>query len=197
MAIDNILNEDQIDYFQELINIAFGRAAGLLNELTGKEVRLHIPKVKFENYDTFVKEVTEDINEPSIVSKQTFNGKISGETMMTMSRSASESMAMLINETDNVTDKQILSTVYEIGNIITTTSTKTLSDLAKVPLVFNAPETSFQDKEELIASVEQHHYTNVITISTFLDIPEASIKSKIYYLFHQDSVDVLSKALNI
>ena len=102
-----------------------------------------------------------------------------------------------MNGTDSVTDQQILSAVYEIGNIITTTSTKTLSDLAKVPLVFNAPSTKFQHKKDLVEKIGQNDYSNVISITTYLDIPNASIHSKIYYLFHQESVTVLSAALTI
>lgn len=195
MSNEAILTEDQIDVFRELINIAYGRAAGLLHEFTHAEVQLHVPEVAFFDYDGFLADIKQSMSSEMVVSEQAFNGQISGETLMLVSANDADKLSRLLHHTDQPSRAQTLSSVFEIGNIITTSSTQILSDLSHVPLAFNSPVTHFYSEQGLQKMLENIDYSRVISISTYLDIPDQNVFSKIYYLFYREAIHLLSKSL--
>lgn len=201
MAIENqpntqVLTDDQQDVFQELINIAYGRAAGLLYDFMQEEIRLHIPEVYFCSYDEFVADVSQVSDSKMVISQQVFHGEIAGETLMVLSYSEAEKLSCLLNGMNEVTESDILSATSEVGNIITTASTQILSELMQNPIAFDRPITQLHSVDSLLNILHESDYSQIVLISTHLDIPSKNVKAKIYYLFFHSSIALLAKSLD-
>lgn len=197
MTTEQVFNEDQADVFRELVNIAYGRAAGLLYQFTGAEIQLHVPEVAFFDYPGFVADVQRHLQTQMVVSQQNFSGRISGETFMLVSTDDAQTLTRLLHPHETLNDDQVLSTVFEIGNIITTASTQILSELSHVPIAFTSPVTEFYDAENLQALLAGIDYSQVMSISTFLDMPDNNVFAKIYYLFYRDAISLLADSLHV
>lgn len=196
MTAENVIfNQDQIDYFQELINIAFGRAAGLLHDFTGHDINLHIPEVKFESYSNFFDKMEARLTNETVISQQNFNGQIAGETLLTLDRGSAKMLAKILHQIPEPSNKDIISAAYDVGNIITTSSTKVLADISNLPMSFSTPVAEIINKADLLAHLNIQKYDSVVTITTILDIPEANIHSEVHYLFKKPSLKILADSL--
>ena len=189
-------DQDQIDYFQELINIAFGRAAGLLHEFTGHDIHLHIPEVKFESYEAFYQKIEARLTNETVISQQNFNGQISGETLLILDRASAKTLAKIMHKVAEPNNKEIISCAYDVGNIITTSSTKVLADISNLPMSYSTPVAEIVQKLDLLAHLNIQKYESVVTITTILDIPEANIHSEVHYLFKKPSLKILADSLS-
>lgn len=191
-----LFDQDQIDYFQELINIAFGRAAGLLHDFTGHDIHLHIPEVKFESYSDFFTKLEARLTNETVISQQNFNGQIAGETLLILNRGSAKTLAKILHQIPEPTNKDIISAAYDVGNIITTSSTKVLADISNLPMSFSTPVAEIIQKHDLLAHLNIQKYESVVTITTILDIPDANIHSEVHYLFKKPSLRILAESLS-
>lgn len=191
-----LFNEDQADIFRELINIAYGRAAGLLHQFTGAEIQLHVPQVAFFDYAGFIADIEHQMVAQMVVSQQTFSGRLAGETMMLVSADDARALSALLHPQQAIQADQVLSTIFEIGNIVTTSSTQILSELSQVPIAYTSPVTAFYDPPSLQALLAEINYSDIMSISTYLDIPQNNVFAKIYYLFYRDALALLAESLH-
>ena len=198
MVVDHTFNlsDDQVDLFKELINIAYGNAAGLLYDLTEVEVELNIPEVNFLTHDEFTRLVSSQLAPEMVISQQSFHGQISGETLMLFSDAEANKLSQLLNRNQEMYEDDVLSAVYEVSNIITTTSTQILSQMTKVPIAFDKPLTQMIDEQALAQLIDKIDYTQIFSISTNLTIPTVQVDAKIFYLFYRESVELLAQSLN-
>ena len=51
------ISPEHLDALQELLNIGVGRAAGSLNQMLGKPIRLYIPLIQWEMIEDLSQEV--------------------------------------------------------------------------------------------------------------------------------------------
>lgn len=196
MTQTSLFNEDQADVFRELINIAYGRAAGLLHQFTGAQIHLHVPQVAFFDYAGFIADIEHNMAQQMVLSQQTFSGRLAGETMILVSAADARVLSALLHPQQPLQDDQVLSTIFEIGNIITTSSTQILSELSQVPIAYTSPVTGFYDPPSLQALLAGIRYQDVLSISTYLDIPQHNVFAKIYYLFYRDALALLANSLH-
>ena len=189
------LTDDQADVLRELINIAYGRAAGLLYSFIGTQIHLHIPEVRFFDFPGFLTDIQPFLNDTLVTTSQTFSGKIGGDTLMLMPLSDAVKIAQLLQNSEAPSDADVLASVSEVGNIVTTSATRILSELSKVPITFENPSSRYHTSESLLAMLSEINYQEVISISTQLDIPENRIYARIYYLFHRKSISLLAQTL--
>ena len=197
MVINNqsVLTEDQIDLFKELINIAYGRAAGLLYEFTEVEIHLDIPEVNFLTQQDFAEMLSLAAEDSLVISQQSFRGKIAGETLMAFSRQEATKLSQLLNQIQDVSEGDVLSAVYEVGNIITTTSTQVLTEITNVQIMYDKPDTDLFTKSDLELLVQNINYDQIFSITTRLTIPDADVNAKIFYLFYRESIQLLAQSL--
>lgn len=198
MVVDHTFNlsDDQVDLFKELINIAYGNAAGLLYDLTEVEVELNIPEVNFLTHDEFTHLVSSQLAPEMVISQQSFHGQISGETLMLFSDTEANKLSQLLNRNQEMYEDDVLSAVYEVSNIITTTSAQILSQMTKVPIAFDKPLTQMIAEQALAQLIDKIDYTQIFSISTNLTIPTVQVDAKIFYLFYRESVELLAQSLN-
>ncbi len=72
------ISPEHLDALQELINIGVGRAAGSLNQMLEKPIRLHVPFIGLGNQDEVFQEI-QKIQETTLSSVQLpFKGTFKG-----------------------------------------------------------------------------------------------------------------------
>jgi len=116
-----IIDEGSVDAIRELINIGVGRAAGLLNEMTGTHIHLMVPEVRILRYADLVREnrVLEHDRLSAVTLK--FEGSFSGISMLVFPpESAAILITALTGERIAAPDLDALriETLNEVGNIV-------------------------------------------------------------------------------
>ena len=86
------LTPEQLDALKELLNIGVGRAAGSLNEMLEKPIRLHIPSIRIGPIEDLRQEIKSDIPGLQASVQLPFRGSFSGSTSF-------EAVAGIINLT--------------------------------------------------------------------------------------------------
>ena len=115
------ITSDHLDAIQELLNIGVGRAAGSLNQMLEKPIRLHIPFIRFGNKQELYDELPKNVDLPLSSVQLPFKGKFSGSACLLF---PTESVGGLVSAlTGETEDTDILNslkeaTLTEIGNIV-------------------------------------------------------------------------------
>lgn len=136
------LNERQRDALAELINIAFARTAASLSTLTGKHVKLDVPRVRVTPIDG-VAESLADVAEDDVASVlQPFLGPVSGDALLVLDYDGAVRLA------DLVADEPIASTrltesarevLTEVGNMLLNACLGVFGNLLQLHVTFAVP----------------------------------------------------------
>ncbi len=151
-----MLSERQNDALTELINIAFGRTASALSELTGHRVLLESPKVAVLRLAELVTALTEYV--PGLVASvhQNFSGPIAGDALLILSQSGAAALTgLLTTGTASVDrlDESAREVLTEVGNILLNACLGMFGNLLGVRVTFSVPSLHLESAEELVASI--------------------------------------------
>ncbi len=146
------LSELQMDAMQELSNMAINRAAGKLAELTGRSIRLRVPRVgllETEELRTFLRQRMGGTI-PCI--NQSFTGSFSGTSMLIYPRdSAAQLASLVLNQRKNVAELSTLerSALIEIGNILINTFMGFIGEALELSLNLSIPQMAVLSQESV------------------------------------------------
>jgi chemotaxis protein CheC len=137
-----ILPDKYKDALTELINVAYGRAAASLSELTHQRISLESPKLDVY-LQSEVKHALIQIYDEEVWSiHQVFAGGMSGHAMLLVDeKSATRLGARVLGESSayNIAFESVQEVLTEVGNIVLQASLGICGDLLHIQVTFSVP----------------------------------------------------------
>lgn len=146
----------QKDSLTELINIGYGRAAGVLSELTGYRITLEVPKVTIHDIKVIVPMLEEILVAPVASVNQAFTGPISGSSLLLLDEPSALVMSRLLSDDrfeSPYLDSNAKEIITEIGNILLNACLGVFGNLLQVQINFAVPRLSVERVSEVLATV--------------------------------------------
>ncbi len=169
------LTQLQLDALREISSIASGNAATSLSSLLGRRIDITAPRVTVEALEN-VAEILGGVEKVLTVIHIMVRGTLSGSILFILPPSESLSLINILTNQDRKKiedlDELELSALKELGNIVTGSYTKALSDVLKIRIEFSIPGFAYDMLgavlEEIIARLSLEVQYAVITESNFV-----------------------------
>lgn len=175
-----ILSDQQRDALLEVINIAFGRAASSLSDLTGQRVLLSVPKADICPVPELIDRISVLVEGEVATVQQIFKGPVAGSAMLVLDYMGAVALAGLLTESRvplqrlDASDREALT---EVGNIILNACLGTFGNLLKVHITFLVPRLHVNSLDALLDTItidsEELQYALVIT--TYFHLKDSSV----------------------
>ncbi|GAC1394787.1 MAG: chemotaxis protein CheC [Polyangiales bacterium] len=151
------LTEHQADSLTELINIAFGRTAASLSELTGHRVILDSPTVMVLPLDQLAATLSRYVPGEVASIHQDFTGPIAGDALLVLSQSGAAALASLLTDTAPAErlDDSAREVLTEVGNILLNACLGMFGNLLQVRVNFSVPRLHLDTVDQLVASLSR------------------------------------------
>lgn len=139
------LTGEEIDIFQEVMNIAFGQASADLAEILDAFVVLNVPEVRMLDESALPDFIREGTGPGALsVIEQSYWGKLSGKTVLFFPASAREGLGSLFgefsrDEAPSLPEKEVF---MEAGNFIAGGCIARLADCLDDLITYTAPRSS-------------------------------------------------------
>jgi chemotaxis protein CheC len=190
------IDDDDIDGLRELINIGVGRAAGLLNDMTGYTIRLNVPLVRIIRLtDISPGKGIIGLDKLSTVSLQ-FKGALSGLTALVFPPESAAALVLLLSGEEsssrNEMDALRIETLKEVGNIIINAVMGSIANVLHKHLTYALP--TYQ--EITIPALTHSGVAGtgaewVVLANTHFLIENTSIEGNIMLVLEVGSLDML------
>ena len=193
------LSPEQLDALQELLNIGVGRAAGSLNQMVEKPIRLHIPFIQLGTIDELAPNVHQIQQSPLSSVQLPFQGTFSGSACLlfpTTSAAALVSALIGTEEDPDTMDSLQEATLTEIGNIVLNGVMGSLANILQNQITYSVPfyqETSLQT---LLQPVPSDSSGLVLWAQTHFTIEEYAITGDIMLMLGITDMGLLINALS-
>lgn len=193
------IDEDSSDAIRELINIGVGRAAGLLNEMTGTHIRLNVPEVHFVEFSDLLHDTC--LLESDRLSAVTlrFSGAFSGISMLVF---PPESAALLITTLtgEEINEPELdalrVETLNEVGNIVNNAVMGSIMNVLNEHLTYSMPTYLEGDITQILDTGRAGSYQWVIlAISKFI-LEDLDIIGNILMIFEIGALDTLLERIH-
>ena len=144
------ISPEQLDALQELLNIGVGRAAGSLNQMLEKPIRLHIPFIQIGKIEELSQEVQKMKDTPLSSVQLPFKGTFSGASCLLFPTESAKALVIALTgeaEDPDTMDSLREATLTEIGNIVLNGVMGSLANVLKHRIIYSVPfyqETSIQ-----------------------------------------------------
>ncbi len=179
------LTGEEIDIFQEVMNIAFGQASADLAEILGAYVVLNVPEVRMLDESALPDFIREGAGPGALsIVEQSYWGRLSGKTVLFFPASARKGLAKLFGEFSredalSCAEKEIF---LEAGNFIAGGCIARLANCLDDLITYTAPrsaeirERADADKESATAlrriaavripfSIDQHDVSGLLILT--------------------------------
>lgn len=136
------ITPEQLDALQELLNIGVGKAAGALNQMIGKPIRLQIPYVKIGKISDLVSESSQSDTGALAAVRLPFSGSFSGSAFMLFpTESAEQLVSHLTGEVNDPESINVMkeATLTEIGNILINGVMGSITNVLNQQLIYTVP----------------------------------------------------------
>ncbi len=194
------LTNEETDILKELINIGVGKAAGVLNQITGLHIILHVPALKIIPLSE-LKQTQNDEDDSNLSAVYLgFEGNFSGKAgLLFPTESASLLVSLLTGEdsldTDDL-DALRVGTLTEIGNIVINGVMGSMGNVLKQHLLYTTPTYLEGTMPELIYSSVDSEEAVFLTAQTRFNVKEKAIQGEIMLTFGIGSFDALVRIIN-
>ncbi|RME44723.1 MAG: chemotaxis protein CheC [Chloroflexi bacterium] len=165
-----VLNEHQSDALRELTNIAVGRAAAALSDLTGRRVLLEVPHTRICSITELPVTLSGLMSGEVATVHQIFTGPVAGDALLLLSHEAATTLTKLLTDEPisskrlNVSDQEVL---IEIGNIVLNACLGMFGNLLQVHISFSVPRLHLDALDTLLDSLvigtEELRYALVVS----------------------------------
>jgi len=165
------LTEQQHDALTELINIAFGRTAASLSELTGHRVELGPPDMKVLPVHEMGEAWHPFVNKEVATVHQLFKGTISGDALLMLDTDSAVALSNLLlpegHDPARDMDASTREVLTEIGNILLSACLGMFGNLLEVQISFSVPRLAIHNLQGFLNSLviggEKLRYALVMT----------------------------------
>ncbi len=196
-----MVDDDSLDAITEMINIGVGRAAGLLNEITGSNIRLRVPEIRVIRFRELL-DISNSMLQGEVLSTVMleFRGNFSGVTALVFPPESAASLVTLLSGEKHPStemDAVQVETLKEVGNIIINAVMGSISNVLAEHLTFSMP-VYYEGKLSAIAStrrnMEEDDYV-VLAHTQFL-IESMNIEGKILLVLEVGSLERLIESIH-
>lgn len=201
-TLDNI-NEMVIDILKELGNIGAGNAATSLAQMLNQKVDMHVPNVRIMEF----KDVASILGgEENLIVGIYFelSEDIVGNIMFAVDIDSAMNLTNLLygrNKTADEIDESDISALQEIGNILASSYSNSLSQLTNLKIFISVPSLTI-DMAGAILSVPAIQYgfiaDNCLMIETvFEGEGNLVVQGNLFFIPDLDSFNIMLKALGV
>ena len=193
------LNPERLETLQELLNIGVGRAAGSLNQMLEKPIRLHIPFLQLGKMEELSPEV-QKMKDTTLSSVQLpFKGTFSGASCLLFPTESAKALVVALTgeaEDSDSMDSLREATLTEIGNIVLNGVMGSLANILNHRIIYSVPfyqETSIQG---IIQPTPSDSSEIILWAKTQFTIEEYDLTGDIMLMFGIPDLGLLAHALN-
>lgn len=150
------LSPHHTEALTELINVAYGRAAASLSELTRQRIVLEVPRLEIYRIEE-IKSVLAEVYDQEVWSvHQVFSGGMSGHAMLLVDEKSAKTLAGQVlgevssRQSESVALQDVLT---EVGNIVLQASLGICGELLHVQVGFSVPGLRVDTLGSMLSSV--------------------------------------------
>lgn len=178
-----------LDGIQELITMGVGRAAGMLNQLTGAHVSLRVPDVRI--IETSYECIHSVSQESSSQVSLNYEGVLTGKTVLIIPHaSALNLVTILTGEEQTLAEMDALrvETLLEVGNIIISALMCSFSTLLDTRLAFQFPAYHAGSTNSIIQQAICNQFEVSIFAQITFEVQKKRIEGDLILLLTSDSL---------
>ena len=189
-----ILDDDSVDAIRELINIGVGRAAGLLNEMTGTHIKLRIPEVSILRFADLARENSVfDSDRLSAVTLK-FEGSFSGISMLVFPPESAAILIMALTG-ENIEGPELdalrIETLSEVGNIVNNAVMGSITNVLDERLTYSMPTYKEGSIWQILGPRRTPAYDWVILALSQFILEDLKVVGNILMIFEIRALDTL------
>jgi chemotaxis protein CheC len=191
------LTVDQRDSLTELINIGYGRAAGVLSELTGYRISLEVPKVTIHDINVIGPMLQALMSSPVASVNQVFSGPVSGSALLLLDEPSAVVMSRLMSDdgfTAHGLDSNAKEIITEVGNIVLNACLGVFGNLLQIQVNFSVPRLSVENVSrvlEVITEQSEEQLRYGLMIHTRFQVKAADVTGYLVIVLGIASLDRL------
>jgi len=188
----------KLDAYQEVANVAMGRAGDLLARVLDVTVRLPIPKVNVlaSSELHMILKATDQVNGISAICQGFIGSGISGEALILFYDSSANDLASLMDYEGEVTDAMEREMLVDLSNILVGSFLKGFSDQLDLDFSQSHPELLglHRNVADIINS-DQRKWQEILAIEINYSVEEYNIECDLIVLITQQSLPILNNKL--
>jgi len=195
-----LLTERQSDALVELVNIAFGRTAAALSELTGHRVLLDVPQVEVHVMDELAEALGRFAGQSLATVHQIFTGPVSGDALLILDYEAAVHLIELLTDEyvpSHRMDASAREVLIEVGNILLNACLGMFGNLLKVHIRFSVPRVHLEELNTLLTSlvIGQEELRYALVVSTNFRLRDSEVSGYLIIVLCITSLDRLIQAV--
>lgn len=186
---------DLKSYYQEIANVAMGRAGDRLARLLKAFVHLPIPLVD-EISQPYFKDLLQShiSNQSSSIVTQGFIGAgIAGEALLVFSQSSIEDVAALLKYEGTLDDEAEKGLLIDLANVLSGAFLHSLANQLDISFSQSPPVILTMHGQAPIIEETVSTWTKTLSIEIRYEIASLNISCDLLVLFSEDSLDALNK----
>lgn len=194
------IGDEALDAVKELINIGVGRAAGMLNEMTGCTIRLRVPTVRIVTVDELASVEEIHASDPSSTVSLAFQGPLRGMSALVFPPESAAALVMLLSgetaDSPAELDALRVETLKEVGNIVLNSVMGSIANILEHHLSYTLPR--YQEIQVLTLARDAHPpgpADLVILANTYFTIEGREIEGSILLILEVGSLESLLDAI--
>ncbi len=195
-----LITERQKDALTELVNIAFGRTAASLSDLTGQRVILGTPQVDICPIDGVRDALCGLTCDELATVHQIFTGPMAGDALLVLDYESAARLVQLLLHGRVVAQPLTASgreVLAEVGNILLNACLGMFGNLLQVTVSFSVPRVHQEDLESLLSSLviggEELCYALVVRMDFHLS--ESAVAGYLIIVLGVTSLERLMQAI--
>ncbi len=203
--IQGLITSAETDLLQEIMNIAFGRAASDLAEFIDIFVILSVPQIKLlpaSELPAYINNEIMDYDQDKVsVVEQSFWGKFKGNALLVFPSGSGKRMITLFDGSDNFFEsdpsyEREKETFLEIGNILIGACIGKLAELLGDIATYSPPRVLVEKSLHRIYESIIDPASMAIVLKTVFALNEKNISGYMFVLAKQESFAWLKNALH-
>jgi chemotaxis protein CheC len=196
-----IITAQQKDSLTEVINIALGRAAASLSELTGHRVIIEVPQVTVCPINEMDAMLSDVVQGEIATVHQIFSGPVSGDALLLLDYAGALALTQLLTEGRptgarlDAADREVLT---EVGNILLNACMGTFGSMLQVHISFSVPRLQLDALRGLLDSlvIDKVGMRYALVIYATFNLEESSVGGYLLIALGVASLDLLLQAID-
>ena len=205
MTQEKLITEEETDILQEIMNIAFGKAAADLAEIINIFVQLSVPMialVKAVDLPDYLKHEMKSGQRISII-EQNFWGEFKGSAFLVFQSGAGKELISLLgSDLDSSFEAESVEvlereTLMEVGNILIGACVGKVAELLQDVVTYSPPRVIVENNpnDAIPQSLFDPSYTAIV-LKTLFCFNERDVNGLLFLVTSQESIGWLKQALS-
>lgn len=197
-----LLSEQQRDALSEVINIAFGRTAASLSELSGQRVLLEVPQAWVVAVSALEQALAALITGNLVTIHQEFGGPIAGDALLILDYGGAASLAVLLTDGEGAPPQQLDASarelLTEVGNILLNACLSVVGDVLQVRVSYAIPHLEQGTLGDLLTSIMsgKEGLQYALTVATGFRLRESAVGGYLVLVLGVASLDRLIQTID-